>query len=484
MSAPRGFGPAPSPFTQSAIGRQRSSKRRSALILVLTLAVLAALAGAGWFLWPGADGGRTDAKAAAAPKPGDVVSTVERTPKTPEGDQIADMVPGDEIPPGVTARTPGSWATDKVYAKSDGASVFGFSAHDAKKKWTLKLPGEICAASRHVTAGGMTAVLTEEKRGTAGPEESCSELIAFDIDTGKQLWRNHLKDAEGSSPFLVGVTVSQGVAAVTWTEGSSAYDLASGKLHWTKNATSTCRDTEFGGGVDLVAIARCGEPGQESVKAQKLDPVTGKVLWTYRISPGIKTVKVLSTQPTLLGLSAGEDLTTDVAAVDDEGKLRSLIRLEGGRYVIECDELAMEQCRGYAASRDRMYIATKEGDLLDEKNPANEIVGFDLDSGKRTGKSFPSRPLQPLVPLKMSGDKVIAYRSLRTGVVVSLDPATGKQDVLMIHPLGDDETRLADPYRSEVLYEHGRLFFSDSTMEQPPKGEDADSVILIYGPAL
>ncbi|MBC9711760.1 PQQ-binding-like beta-propeller repeat protein [Streptomyces sp. TRM66268-LWL] len=411
------------------------------------------------------------------------MDTVEKKPATPEGELIAEMVPGDDIPPGVTARTPGSWATDKIFAKSDGAAVYGYTTQDAKEAWRIQLPGEICAASRHVTSSGMTAVITEEKRGTAGPEESCSELTAFDIDTGRQLWRKHLKEAEGYAPFMVGVTVSQGVVAATWKEGSVAFDLASGKQHWTKNAVSTCRDTAFGGGADLVAIVSCGDAEYPVVKAQKLDPVTGEARWTYKVSPGIKTVEVLSTRPTLLGLSAGDALTTDIAAVGDNGKLRSLIRLEGGRYKIDC-ETVMERCRGLAVSQDRVYLATKDSEF-DLEKPANKIVGFDLDTGKVVGKSFPARPLQPLVPLRMSGDKVIAYRSLSNGVVVSLDPATGKQEVLMIHPLGDDDSRLANAYRSEVLYEHGRLFLSSTTMEQPPKGEegDADTVVLMYGPA-
>ncbi|WP_176953680.1 PQQ-binding-like beta-propeller repeat protein [Streptomyces indicus] len=451
---------------------------------------LAVLAGTGWFLWPGSGSGDDGKSAASAPKAGDVVTTVEKEPKTPEGELIAEMVPGDDIPPGVTARTPGSWATKDTYAKSDGGAVYGHHAKNAKQKWRLQLPGEICAASRHVTFGGMTAVVTEEKFGTAPAEESCAEVIAFDVNTGKQLWRKHIEQAEGSPPFMLGVTVSQGVAAVTWVEGSSAFDLATGKQRWTKNAASTCRDTDFGGGPELVAIAHCGDYDAPVVKAQKLNPLTGEAEWTYRVSPGIKQVEVLSTEPTLLGLSAGDALTTDIVALDDNGKLRSLIRLEDGKYRVRCGP-GMEQCRGYAATRDTLYLGTKEGDALDLDSPANEIVGFDLDTGKIRGKRFPARPLAPLAPLRMSGDKVIAQRSFaHTGVILSLDPATGEQKVLMIYPKGDDDGMLNDVYRSEALYEHGRLFLSENMMERPPKNKkgevpDADKpVILIFGPAL
>ncbi|WP_199552094.1 PQQ-binding-like beta-propeller repeat protein [Streptomyces sp. N35] len=453
---------------------------------MLSLLAAVGVAGGAWMLWPGG-GDVSDNKATAQPpKPGDVVPPVEKTPESIEAQLTADIEPGDGLPAGgAIVRAPGAWATEKVFAKSDAKAVYGFSAKDGLDKWKIPLPGEICAASKHITVDGMTAVLTESEEGKLGGDpgerDGCTELVAFDVDSGKTLWRKHLKEAEGIPPFAVGLTVSQGVVAVSWTEASAAFDLASGEQNWTKNAATTCKDQSFGGGSALLAVVSCGVD-EKILKVQKVNPKTGKALWTYEVSKGILDARILSSDPPLVGISAGDYGVTDIASLGGDGKLRSMIRLGGDKYSVECDSFTMERCKGYAAGGDRLYVMTKDDGGLEK--PANEVVEFDVATGKTTGKNFKSKGWDPLIPVRMSGGKVIAHRANQSiGAVVSLDPATGKQTLLMVHPIEKQHERLVGADSTQTLFEHGHLYFAgDQVIGPAKKGGPSETILAcLYG---
>lgn len=83
---------------------------------------------------------------------------------------------------GSSATTVGSWLTDKVYAKSGNAEVDGYDPDSGAKLWTIKLPGPVCSASRHVTDSDRTAIVYEPAMPTkAQPSHGCSEVAALDL---------------------------------------------------------------------------------------------------------------------------------------------------------------------------------------------------------------------------------------------------------------------------------------------------------------
>ncbi|WP_372347763.1 hypothetical protein [Streptomyces sp. KL116D] len=93
----------------------------------------------------------------------------------------------------------------------------------------------------------------------------------------------------------------------------------------------------------------------------------------------------------------------------------------------------------------------------------NWVVGFSLATGK-SGMKFDAGADQVLFPLRMSGDRLLAYKTSSDGYapssLVSLDPATGKQRTYFYFSVADENAGLTyGGDLSDVLVEDGRLFF-------------------------
>ena len=71
----------------------------------------------------------------------------------------------------------------------------------------------------------------------------------------------------------------------------------------------------------------------------------------------------------------------------------------------------VEACSELAVGNDRLYVPTEEHDGSGEYGTTNEIVAFDLATGKQTGqRGGRGRRLHDLFPLRMDGANVIAYK--------------------------------------------------------------------------
>ncbi|MDN3025254.1 PQQ-binding-like beta-propeller repeat protein [Streptomyces sp. S.PB5] len=467
------FGPPPSIYTQSALAADTARRRRRTKLLGAVAVIAAvALGGGGWLLASGGDSAPADAEQSLVQSPDDIRETTERAPVSPEG---LLMIEHDE---GNLAKTndakpryaPGTWATDKVMVKGVADRLEGYDiALDADEKaWTRKLDGHICATSRHVTADGRTAVVVQPPQPAGSEKEGvCDRVVFFDLDTGKKLWQKKMPGAGSAFVTTTNLTLTKGVVAVAWGQGSVAYDMKSGKQLWNSTLGSKCEDKALAGGRALLSLLSCGSLPDVTFQVQELDPRTGKARWTYRVASGVQTVYLPSSDPPVLAVAAGDSEVTDLISLDGEGRHRTTIALNG--YEAKCGERYFglsffgeyEACDGVVVGRTRAFVTSDENIAAGE--PSDWIVAFDLATGRTTGK-FDGRELQKVHPLRMSGDDLLIYRrgagAVAPAAVVRWNPATDQETPLLLFTLPeDDDGELSDPEQSDILYEKGRVFF-------------------------
>ncbi|MES5817432.1 PQQ-binding-like beta-propeller repeat protein [Streptomyces sp. RG80] len=467
------FGPPPSIYTQSALSADTARKRRRTKLLGAVAVITAlALGGGGWLFASGDDSDPVDARRTVAQSPDAVRETTEQVPASPEGRL---MLEHDEEN---LARTndaspryaPGTWATDKVMVKGVANRLEGYNiALDADEKaWTLKLPGHLCATSRHVTADGRTAVVVQPPQPKGSEKDGvCDQVVFFDLNTGKKLWQKKMPAAGSAFVTNTNLTLTKGVVAVAWGQGSVAYDMKSGKQLWNSTLGSECEDKAFAGGRALLSLLSCGSVPDVTFRVQKLDPRTGKARWSYKVAAGIQTVYLPSSDPPVLAVAAGDSEVTDLISLDAAGKHRTTIALNG--YEAKCGERYFglsffgeyESCDGVVVGRTQAFVTSKEN--IATGQPSNWIVAFDLATGKTVGK-FDGRELQKVHPLRMSGDDLLIYRRgagvVAPAAVVRWNPRTDRETPLLLFTLPeDDDGELSDPEQSDILFQQGRAFF-------------------------
>ncbi|MFE7210042.1 PQQ-binding-like beta-propeller repeat protein [Streptomyces sp. NPDC057611] len=445
-------------------------------MIVSTVVVIALIIGTGIWYSNRSDGGKQDTASSSGGtggKEGDGKSGSGGTEKAPSDPaaKVLYQVPMPEVSDLVT--TTGSWLTDKAYVKSGVAEVVGYDRDKGTKLWTIELPGPVCEAGKHTTSDGKAAIVYEPAMPTKDkPTHGCSQVAAIDLDAGKKLWTQTVKS--GDQPIrLDNVTVSGGTVAVGGTSGGAAFDIADGKVLWAPKAGDTCYDSGYGGGAKLVAVRKCGQYGQRQLHIQTIDPKSGKVISEYKMSQGIEYAAIVSTDPLVVaadvGQSAGDGSgISDFFSIDNgTGKLRAHISAPGDTYAARCDGISrVEDCRGLAVGDDRLYVPTEDHDGSEEFRKTNEIVAFDLGTGKQTGQRADAGDGYHIYPLRMDGADVIAYKSPpydKGGQIVSIDGGSFKQTKLLENPASRDvrdaETSMS-PDRAEFLYSQGHLYMS------------------------
>ncbi|MEU9978632.1 PQQ-binding-like beta-propeller repeat protein [Streptomyces sp. NPDC051014] len=371
-----------------------------------------------------------------------------------------------------TTVTSGSWLTGTVYAKTGVARITGYDPTSGAKLWTVPLPGPVCYATGHVGADGRTAVVFQPKMPPKGSSAGCTQVAAIDLNAGKKLWTQTIKSGDVPVNFN-NVTVAQQTVAVGGTSGGAAFDLASGKVRWQPKPTDTCYDAGYGGGAKLVAVRKCGSGDTAQLHIQTIDPVSGKVASEYEMSSGIPYASVVSTDPLVVAAdvndSAGDGSGfSDVFSIDNTtGKLRTRISTPGSSYAARCDGIyQVEKCQGVVVGNDRLYLPTEEHDGDGQFSKTNEIVAFDLDTGKQTGQRADAGDNYTITPLRMDGPNVIAYKNPpynKGAQIVSIDGGSFKETKLLENPATAQvkalETAMAPAY-AEVLYSRGRLYLS------------------------
>uniref|UniRef100_UPI0034DDEF30 outer membrane protein assembly factor BamB family protein n=1 Tax=Streptomyces flavofungini TaxID=68200 RepID=UPI0034DDEF30 len=480
----------PQPGGSGSGGGGKKFSGQMAIIVAAVVAIALIVGGGVWYASSKDDDSKNTAQGAdgkgGATPPGQGPAK-EKAPSDPSA-KVLMQLPQPEIPKDQIWTATGSVLTDDVYAKAGVNELNGYDPETGKEKWSVPLPGMTCAMSREVTEDGIAAVVTEEaKRGKKGDYEPCSKVSAIDLKSGKKLWTEGVETNGVQATFkevtISGTTIAAGAGT---SSGGAAWDVT-GKQLW-KPKVGKCQDDGYAGGDQLVAVRKCGSFGDYKLKVQLIDPKTGNEKWTYPVAEGVDNVKIISTNPVVFGQDTSEITAsgaTDVFAIGSNGKLRSKIALEDGKYDHDCGVNMINDCHAIAVGNDRLYVPTRQHDGSGESyNRTNEIVSFSLATGKPTSDRAVAGDNGEIFPIRMDGPNVLAYKAhgyQQGAQVVSLDGKTMKETKLLVTPSSEAVTDAISgmvPKSNELLYADGHLFLGKKLLSKPLDKDDKEYVAL------
>lgn len=470
--------PVTTPMAAAAATRRRTNPQ-VAIIVAALVAMALIIGGGAWYSSSKDDGGKggttatgDDGKGGGTDgKDGGAGVGKEKVPADPAS-HVLFQVPAPEVKDDETYSVVGSWLTDKVYAKSGIAKIVGYDPAKGTEQWTIPLPGPVCVASRQMTEDHKTAIVFEPSMPQKGKGSNCSQIAAVDLDTGKLLWTKTAKSNDQDIRFG-NVTVSGGTVAAGSDSGGTAFDIATGKELWAPKTGDECVDRGYAGGPALVAVRRCGTYDAEKLFIQTIDPKSGKVLSEYEMATGVEYPAVVSTDPLLVAADVGEaagdgSRISDLFSIDNKtGKLRAKLSLPGDEYGASCDGISdVEECHQIVVGEnDRLYVPTEERPSGDGLKQVNDIVAFDLATGKPTGQRLESEDGFIFSPLRMDGDNLLVYARGpydKGSRVLSID--SGFKPTVLLQNSSDQTVQDVEismqPDHSEYLFGSGRLYMA------------------------
>ncbi|MEW2180864.1 PQQ-binding-like beta-propeller repeat protein [Streptomyces sp. NPDC005406] len=475
---------------------------QSQIIVAAVVAVALIIGGGVWFASSGDDGKKKDE---ASTSTGTTGENKGGSGGSSSGGGGKEKAPADikaevgfQLPqPKVTDVTTvsGSWLTDKAYVKTGVNEIVGYDPAKGTKLWSIPLDGQVCAASRHMSKDFKTAVAFEEgKRSASNKYPSCNQVGALDLGTGKLMWNKSVTASTGGDrPVRFDeVTLSGSTVAAGGTEGGAAFDLNTGAERWKpKVSTDGCYDKGYGGGEALAVVRKCGTYDDPQLIIQALNPTSGAPLSSYKMPPGVDYASIVSTKPLVVAADVG-DTAGDGSGISDffsidaaSGKLLTRIAADGEKYAASCRSTKVESCQHLAVGNNRIYVPTEEHEGTGEYGNTNEIVSFDLTTGKPTSDRADAGDRYSMFPVRMDGGNVIAYKEPpydKGGQIVSIDGATFKPTVLMDNPgdesVRDAETSFSSDY-AEYIYGGGKLFISETMISKPRESSLDDKEYLV-----
>ncbi|MEU8822401.1 hypothetical protein [Streptomyces sp. NPDC048636] len=484
--------PAPGPGG----GGSNPSKQRLMIIVAAVVAVALVVGGGIWFATKdkGGDEAKGDddkqsSQGSSSGSDGGASGGFKKkpAPETVDG-KLLNKIPMPKVKEQVTVE--GSWVTDDAFVKVGVNQVVGYPPDGGSPKWKIPLAGAVCWGSSQVTEDGLAPVVYQQNKPTKKDKyPDCNQVGLLDLKKGRLVWH---KDVDGDYDKMRfdEVTVGGGTVAAGGTSGGAAWSL-DGKQLWKPKENDECEDRGYGGGVDkLIAVRSCGDYGNERIQVQTLNPKTGAVKSSYKVSRGLEWVHVVSTDPLVIGLDAGDDHSggvSDFLVIDDSGKtgkVVSKIGTEDGKYNPRCESTNVEGCRKIAINKttDTLFMPTDERGYGSD-GPRNEIVAFSMKTGKPVGKTdgVASATLTPLGTDK--DGYVIAYQSggySRGGAVWRIDPKSYEKSKLLQNGAesGEAESDFSVEF-DEVLYGNGRLYMSDRYATKPSGEYDKDDPLAI-----
>ncbi|MFB6982870.1 outer membrane protein assembly factor BamB family protein [Streptomyces scopuliridis] len=351
----------------------------------------------------------------------------------------------------------GPWFAGDTVVKAMYRQVVGYSAADGKKKWTLSLPTEICAAPVASSATGK--LVLGIKNGTT-EKADCNQLQLVDLTTGKTGWKKEIPET-GAFDLLSDITVAISGDTVTAarTGAVNAFRMSDGKELFGK-LPGNCQPYALTGGPKMIAAESCSGGGNQ---IQELDPATGRAKWTYKLAADWDTDKVYSVNPLVISLKNDEKDTWSIVALNANGTPRSQIQGGNDKFAPKCGGgfivfgQNLEGCVGVAADADTFYMATAADN--NGTSRTNEIVAFSLDTGKSTWRAKAPEG-RTMTPLRMEGGKVLVYLDPTYdmgGAVATVAPSGGAPTTLLQHPASTAQIE-SSFYSPKYAYVDGRFY--------------------------
>ncbi|MGW0391106.1 outer membrane protein assembly factor BamB family protein [Streptomyces sp. NPDC003042] len=487
--------PAQPPYAAPAGGGGGGDKRTQLMIVGAALLAMVLIIGGGfWYVSGDGNGGTqptADGGASGSPdgdKPPAAPGGSEKPPANPKSKTLVNV----QAPqPADVVSVDGSWLTDSTYVKSDVAKVVGYNLVDGGKKWEVPLPAHVCGATKHVSDNKSAILFQEAMPSDAKKYPQCNQVGVIDLNAGKLLWSATAKSSTGGDKpvAFTEVTISGQTVAAGGLGGGAAWNLADGKSLWTPKVDGEgCYDLGYAGGEALAALRKCGRHPNQTLFAQVLDAATGAPKSSYKLSPGIEWAGIISTKPLIVAADVGRTAknatgVSDLFVIDDAGQLKSRISLSSGNYAPECPATEVEQCSKMVVANGKVYLPTYEHQGSASSGRTNEIVSFDLATGKPTTDRADAGERYTIYPLRMDGSNIIAYKNPpydKGGQIVSIDSTTMKQTVLMENPSDKASQRAETGFsmdHSEFRYHNGKLFIARTTVRKP-YSEKADPEYL------
>lgn len=493
-TAPYGHpGTAPSSPPDGPGGGGRSRGRVAALVAAVLAGVLVIGTGV-WFAVGGddADDGKPVAKESRAPKkPGPRVTPAAGADELNKGRKDGEAKVrwveknGVDLPQG-GARAYGPWITGDIVAKAMYRTASGHSAEDGTRKWSLRLPADVCAAPTLPSPDGKVVIGLRADTSDGAP---CDRLQMIDLTTGRAGWtatveRTGMQD--GLSHIVM--AINGDVVTVGRTTLTDAYRISDGKHLW-GTLPGTCQPYGLTSGDIALAAVDCRKrPSDDDVgdeEVRRIDPATGRTVWTYKVKKGWKVDRFYSVDPPVVSLRQGElNEKWAIALLNPDGTYRSQPVPGKENFEVECGEPGenLDDCIGAAADSDTLYLATKPAAGADGEL-TNSVVAFDLNTGKAKWK-VPAPPTQTLHPMRVENGQVLLYltpppvKAENGGGIMALGPQGGALRPVLRHP-ASAASAVTGLFEPTVRFVGGRSLISSGYITAETDEEETDLRTMI-----
>ncbi|MET7492474.1 PQQ-binding-like beta-propeller repeat protein [Streptomyces sp900116325] len=352
----------------------------------------------------------------------------------------------------------GPWIVGDTVVKAMFRTVTGYSVTDGRRKWSLRMPSSLCAAPSQPTADGKIVLGIET--GTAD-DALCNSLQMVDLTTGKAGWRKTYR-RQGAWDLLsdVSMAINGDTVTVGRTSRTDAFRVSDGAVLFGE-LPGNCQPFGFASGPVAIAATSCQTAADDhkEQQVQRIDPVTGKVRWTYKVKKGWEVAQFYSVSPLVVSLKQADKWA--IIVLNENGTYRS--QLVGGtdEYGTKCgsDLLTegknLDNCLGVAADDRTVYLATKPPE--DDLTPTNKVVAFDLNTGQAKWKAAAPAG-QTLMPIRAEGGRLLMYLAAgknKGGGIASLPQTGGTPQTVLRHPAAAATVERGF-FDSRVAYRNGR----------------------------
>ncbi|NEC65719.1 PQQ-binding-like beta-propeller repeat protein [Streptomyces sp. SID9727] len=492
------------PAPGGAPGRGGPFRGRAAKIVGAVVAV-ALLAGGGIWLATSGDGGNDkplagptrSAKPTVAPSPtkggatGKPVAGPEEQARTinagvkPGEAKVAWIQKGGIDLPRNGEDQFGPWFAGDVVVRALFHTVTGYSVSDGTPRWSLRLPATMCSAPSQPTADGRIVLGI---RHDSAADAECDTLQMVDLRTGKAGWRtSYVREGAWDGLSDLAMSTNGDTVTVGRTGRTEGFRISDGKRLFGERP-GNCQPFGLASGPVAIAAVSChtADDQYKDQQVQRIDPATGKALWTYKLKKDWEVAQILSVSPLVVSLKQPEKWA--ILVLNADGTYRSQLSGGPGDLQLKCERDMMslgrnlDNCVGVAADEKTFYMRTDYGEFGDLH--ANKIAAFDLATGKfRWSAASPEG--QAVTPLRTEDGKLLMYVHAakgKGGGIAVLPSTGGTPRFVQRHPVsGADLER--GIYEPRIVYTGGRALLTPSRLSGISGDDEVDmpSVVVFGG---
>ncbi|MEU6862634.1 PQQ-binding-like beta-propeller repeat protein [Streptomyces sp. NPDC046876] len=487
-----GYPPPPGTAPGAPHGQGAPPKRKTAAIVAAAVAGALVLGAGAWFAFGsgGSDGPGKPAAQSSAPADGKPSASPDKGDGSGNGakdsedlnagrkqgeDKVLWLKTAKIDGPGAGVDSAGQWIVGDTVVKSTGKSLTAYAAADGKQQWALSFPAPICSVTRQTTADAKTVVMYKDGESDTA---TCNQMRLVDLKAGKEGWSKEVPK-EGLFDIMTSPTlgITGDTVAVSRSGTASAFKVSTGdKLFGSANAEGCKPDAYVAHNGRMISINTCYDEDLSS-EVSDADPVTGKRTWTFKLPATYKVSGVYSLDPVVLDVGNQEKKERSIVVLGPDGKQRATVSGDGS-FATECTNglfRSVEVCESTVVDGGTLYMPT-----VAESGKANEIVAFDLATGKAKWRT-PAGEGRTLTPIKAENGQLIAYRkgaAGQGGEVVAYPAAGGEPTALLRNPSGVSSPIESTFYEPKIDYVGGRLYISASRLFA--RGTD-EKLLMVFG---